>query len=81
MRLTLAVLAALTAIGTLPAVAANARHPYQNVDRRVDRGGDTGNSRVEELNQQQLDMATRPQQPAPMTPGLGAPLMPNGVRQ
>lgn len=78
MRLTIAALAALTALGSVPAIAANARHPYQNVDRRVDRGNDTGNSRVEELNQQQLDMATRPQ-PAPMTPGLGAPLMSNGV--
>jgi hypothetical protein len=37
-----------------PVFAANARHPYQNVDRRVDQGGPTGDDQVERLNQQQL---------------------------
>ena len=39
----------------VPSVAANARHPYSNVDRSNDNGGDTGDSQVERLNQQQLD--------------------------
>lgn len=63
------VLALLTVAG--PALAANARHPNRNVDHRNDRGGDTGDSRVDQLNQQQLDLA-RAQNgaaaPAPMTP-------------
>lgn len=45
------------AIAAGPVAAANARHPNQNVDRRVDRGGPTGDARTEQLNQQQLDMA------------------------
>ena len=37
-----------------PVLAANARHPYQNVDRRNDAGNPTGDDQVERLNQQQL---------------------------
>jgi len=37
-----------------PVLAANARHPYQNIDRRVDQGNPTGDDQVERLNQQQL---------------------------
>lgn len=45
-----------------PVFAANARHPYQNVDRKVDAGNPTGDDQVERLNQQQLQGG-----------GLGAP--------
>ena len=38
-----------------PTLAANARHPYQNIDPRVDAGNDTGDALVEELNRRQLD--------------------------
>ena len=40
-----------------PVLAANARHPYQNIDRRVDAGNPTGDNMVDRLNQQQLDAA------------------------
>jgi|SRR5690348_10351081 hypothetical protein len=35
--------------------AANADAPYSNVDRRNDAGNDTGDSRVEQLNSNQLN--------------------------
>ncbi len=38
-----------------PVMAANARNPYGNIDRRVDEGNDTGNSQVDQLNAAQLD--------------------------
>ena len=52
-------LALAMALGTAvpAAMAANARHPYSNVDRRVDKGGPTGDDQVDKLNQQQLDAA------------------------
>jgi len=37
-----------------PVLAANARHPYQNIDRRVDQGNPTGDDQVDRLNSQQL---------------------------
>ncbi len=37
--------------------AADALHPYSNIDHRVDAGNDTGDSRVAALNQAQLDIA------------------------
>ncbi len=40
-----------------PAWAANAQHPYSNIDHRVDAGNDTGDARVDALNQAQLDGA------------------------
>lgn len=55
MKTALAALALLTAIGGAPAFAANADNPNQNVDPRLDKGGDTGNSRVDSLNRSQLD--------------------------
>ena len=36
-------------------LAANADHPYSNIDRRNDAGNDTGDSQVERLNEGQLD--------------------------
>lgn len=53
MRLVLTVLA--LAFAGAPAMAANARHPYANIDRRVDAGNDTGDSQVDQLNRAQLD--------------------------
>jgi len=50
-----ALIALAFAVGVAsPAFAANARHPYSNVDRRVDKGNPTGDDQVERLNQQQL---------------------------
>ena len=40
-----------------PVLAANARHPYQNIDRRVDAGNPTGDDATDRLNAQQLDSA------------------------
>ncbi len=39
----------------LPSMAANAEHPAQNVDKTNDKGGPTGDSKVDELNRGQLD--------------------------
>ena len=54
-----AILALAVAMGSAlyaaPSVAANARKPYSNVDKRNDKGNDTGDSQVDKLNQQQLD--------------------------
>ena len=55
MKTLVTALALTIAVGAVPALAANARQPYANIDRRIDRGNDTGDSRVESLNQQQLD--------------------------
>ena len=49
---TLVVSAALLAPGLV--LAANAQHPYTNIDPRVDVGNDTGDSQVDRLNSQQL---------------------------
>ena len=51
--------AAAAVILTVPCavLAANATHPYSNIDRRVDAGNDTGDSRVDQLNQAQLGQA------------------------
>ena len=37
-----------------PSEAANARHPYQNVNHRNDRGNDTGNAGTARLNDEQM---------------------------
>ena len=68
MKTMMTALALAVAIGAVPALAANARHPYSNIDRRLDHGGDTGDSQVEKLNQQQLDAANAAngRVPAPM---------------
>jgi len=75
-RLLLACL--VLALAASPALAANARHPYQNVDPRVDAGSDTGDRHVDALNARQLERtyygygrppvrsyAPRPNYPAP----------------
>jgi hypothetical protein len=52
------VLAAFASVAILAAPiaasAADALHPYSNVDHRVDDGNNTGNSLVPKLNEQQL---------------------------
>ena len=69
------------ALYAAPSVAANARHPYKNVNPANDKGNSTGDSQVEKLNQQQLDSA-RSQNgfvvgtPQPM---MGAPLSQPGM--
>ena len=60
----------------LPGVqfAADARHPYSNIDRRNDTGNDTGDSQVERLNEGQLDQNYRgPYQPMPPRGNAGPP--------
>ncbi len=62
-------LAALAlAVAPAAARAADALHPYSNIDHRVDAGNDTGDSRVEALKQAQLDRAA-PHEPG-WVPGL-----------
>lgn len=57
MMRTLPALAAAAALlaSASAGLAANARNPYGNVDRRVDAGNDTGNREVDRLNEMQLD--------------------------
>ena len=80
-----AALALAVALGTSiaagsPSLAANARHPYQNVDKRVDKGGPTGDSQVEKLNQQQLDSVRSQSGVVVGTPqSMGAPIYQPGM--
>jgi hypothetical protein len=57
MKATLIAFALAIGVGSVasPVLAANARHPYQNIDRRVDAGNPTGDDQVDRLNQQQLN--------------------------
>ena len=59
------------------AQAANARHPYSNVDHRNDKGNNTGDDQVERLNSMQLDQARAGAGTAPMMGGQGG--MPMGA--
>ncbi len=69
------------ALYSAPSVAANAREPYRNINRSNDKGGPTGDSQVDKLNQQSLDNA-RSQSgyvvgaPQPM---MGAPMVQPGM--
>lgn len=66
-----------------PASAANADNPYGNVDHRNDAGNDTGDSRVDNLNANQLNGnykgSLQPRAPsgaataAPAQPGMPPP--------
>ena len=73
MRTVMIALAVTLAFGTLApaAMAANARHPYSNIDRRLDKGGPTGDDQVDRLNQQQLDAARAAN--GPTSAPMGAP--------
>ena len=55
----LTAIAATLAGGALApaAFAANARHPYRNVNHANDAGNRTGDAATDRLNQQQLDQA------------------------
>lgn len=75
MKFVPAALALAMALGAAaPALAANVRNPYGNVDRRVDRGNDTGDSQVPDLNQRSLDAARAINNAPPPPPVLGAPI-------
>jgi len=63
-----------------PVFAANARHPYQNVDRRNDAGGPTGDQETERLNQQQLQSLGGGGQSMPMG-SQSMPMQDQGMRQ
>ena len=52
-----------------PVLAANANHPYQNCDRKIDNCGPTGDNMTDQLNAQQL-------QGGGAQPGMGNPGMP-----
>ena len=54
---TLALAAALAVGSFAPSIAqaANARHPYHNVNHANDKGNRSGNSVTDQLNQQQID--------------------------
>ena len=65
------IVSALTALAVvlLPAaaMAADAAHPYANVNRRVDAGNSTGDAQVDGLNQAQLSA------PGSRANGVGSP--------
>ena len=54
MRTTLAMTALAVLLLPAAALAADAAHPYSNVNRRVDAGNNTGDAQVDGLNQAQL---------------------------
>jgi hypothetical protein len=64
-----------------PAIAANADHPYSNVDKRNDAGNDTGDSRVDNLNNGQLNENYKGplQLRTPSSPSAAAPTAPPGA--
>ncbi len=65
----LATLTLVAAPALVPAVAhaAHAGAPYKNVDKRNDAGNDTGDSKVDELNAQQLNQNYKGQNPGDPT--------------
>ena len=75
---------AALAVLVLPAaaMAADAAHPYANVNRRVDAGNSTGDAQVEGLNQAQLNggqprlAANRAGSPGLSRPGQANPYYP-----
>ena len=46
--------------GSVPVLAANADQPDRNVNNANDKGGDTGNGKVDDLNRSQLNENQRP---------------------
>ncbi len=61
----LAAFALVASPALLPSVAhaAHAGAPYKNVDKQVDAGNDTGDSKVDQLNEQQLNQNYQGQNP------------------
>ncbi|HEY1411118.1 MAG TPA: hypothetical protein VGF36_03215 [Rhodopila sp.] len=74
-------LGAALAAGTPAARAADANNPYGNVDHSNDAGNDTGDSRVDALNRNQLDKTYQGtwQLQTPSDGGLVVPAQPNMV--
>jgi hypothetical protein len=67
-------LAAGVALAPAAGYAAHAGSPYANVDKKVDQGNDTGDSKVDDLNAAQLNQNYHGQNPgdqsgAAMPPG------------
>ena len=59
-------LACLFGVGAAsPVLAANANHPYQNCNRKIDNCGPTGNDTTDQLNAQQLGGAGSQRMPMP----------------
>jgi hypothetical protein len=54
------VLATVLALAPRTGWGANADHPYQNVDPSNDKGNNTGDAKVEDLNASQLDENQKP---------------------
>lgn len=74
-KTTLAALAGLMA--PIACLAADASHPYQNVDPTVDAGNNTGDDQVEALNQAELDRLPTPSPYVPTGPiAMPYPLAP-----
>lgn len=64
MRGLLLTVAAVSALGlATPVFAADAAHPYSNIDRRVDAGNGTGDARTAALNQAELGHLNNPNAP------------------
>jgi len=55
-----ALVVVLSLIAAVPALAANAEAPSQNVDKSNDAGNSTGDDKVDSLNKGQLDENQRP---------------------
>ena len=62
--LTAFTLAATPAMIPVAAHAAHAGAPYKNVNKKNDAGNDTGDAKVDQLNQAQLDKLATSQPPA-----------------
>ena len=68
------ILAGVLTLGApLAAHAANADHPYQNIDPRNDAGNNTGDYRVDRLNRAQLRSNGVPASSYPAPGGYGRP--------
>jgi hypothetical protein len=66
-------LVAVPAVVPSVAHAAHAGAPYKNVDKKNDAGNDTGDSKVDELNAQQLNQNYRGQNPGDPSGGMTKP--------
>jgi hypothetical protein len=53
---TIAMAAGLLLAGQAAALAADALHPYSNIDHRVDAGNNTGDAMVPQLNERQIQL-------------------------
>ncbi len=73
------ILAALAGfMAPVACMAADAAHPYSNIDPRVDAGNSTGDDQVDVLNQAELDvLATSARHFSTPLPIATAPIVPN----